>query len=353
MLEEIISVSKPRASKMVTADPEVLKTLPGIDSKISFCSFVNYLQDNRSAVTDTKERFYNYLIEKFGEQTSLLNNEENLVSSADNDALLEMLSTSLFPAVADHDKISFALAAPYQFRVFYYSDSFRKLFFDDKKEYLLLPAGMPPEELKTIECAMIYEHVLEKFYGIKLNDSPELVYPVIDANTGMKRYYRIRYDRRFIDIDLKAELPPIQDCAVCLNTFRIMDLEKQLAKMPLDLFEVKGFAVWVAEDVTTSESLDAIKKILLKQDECDAGVINDLKRTVQALVGLSDIEVGLMPFVKINELGYDAIERVMNVNFYGTIYITKTFLPHLLTRPEAHVVNVSSMGGFLPLSPWD
>jgi hypothetical protein len=70
---------------------------------------------------------------------------------------------------------------------------------------------------------MIYEHVLEKFYGIKLNDSPELVYPVIDANTGMKRYYRIRYDRRFIDVDLKAELPPIQDCAVCLNTFRIMD----------------------------------------------------------------------------------------------------------------------------------
>jgi short-subunit dehydrogenase len=51
----------------------------------------------------------------------------------------------------------------------------------------------------------------------------------------------------------------------------------------------------------------------------------------------------------VNELGYEAIERVMNVNFYGTLYMTKTFLPHLLTRPEAHVVNVSSMGGFLPV----
>ena len=57
----------------------------------------------------------------------------------------------------------------------------------------------------------------------------------------------------------------------------------------------------------------------------------------------------IQPFVKINELGYDAIERVMNVNFYGTVYITKTFLPHLLTRPDAHIVNVSSMGGFLPV----
>ncbi|CAN5695447.1 hypothetical protein BH10BAC2_BH10BAC2_14380 [soil metagenome] len=39
----------------------------------------------------------------------------------------------------------------------------------------------------------------------------------------------------------------------------------------------------------------------------------------------------------------------MNVNFYGTLYITKTFLPHLLTRPEAHIVNISSIGGFLPV----
>ncbi|HRI19613.1 MAG TPA: SDR family oxidoreductase [Panacibacter sp.] len=57
----------------------------------------------------------------------------------------------------------------------------------------------------------------------------------------------------------------------------------------------------------------------------------------------------IQPFIKVNELGYDAIERVMNVNFYGTLYMTKTFLPHLLTRPEAHIMNISSMGGFLPV----
>src|SRR3954451_9734381 len=39
----------------------------------------------------------------------------------------------------------------------------------------------------------------------------------------------------------------------------------------------------------------------------------------------------------------------MNVNFYGTLYMVKAFLPHLLTRPEAHIVNVSSIGGFLPV----
>lgn len=57
----------------------------------------------------------------------------------------------------------------------------------------------------------------------------------------------------------------------------------------------------------------------------------------------------IQPFVKVNELEYDAIERVMNVNFYGTLYMIKEFLPYLLERPEAHIVNVSSMGGFLPV----
>lgn len=57
----------------------------------------------------------------------------------------------------------------------------------------------------------------------------------------------------------------------------------------------------------------------------------------------------IQPFVKINELDYKSIERVMNVNFYGTLYMTKSFLPHLLKRPEAHIANVSSMGGFLPV----
>jgi short-subunit dehydrogenase len=39
----------------------------------------------------------------------------------------------------------------------------------------------------------------------------------------------------------------------------------------------------------------------------------------------------------------------MNVNFFGPLYLTKAFLPALLKRPEAHIVNVSSMGGFLPV----
>jgi short-subunit dehydrogenase len=65
--------------------------------------------------------------------------------------------------------------------------------------------------------------------------------------------------------------------------------------------------------------------------------------------GIINVAGIIQPFVRLNELDYGAIERVINVNLYGTIHMVKSFLPLLLQRPEAHIANVSSMGGFLPV----
>lgn len=65
--------------------------------------------------------------------------------------------------------------------------------------------------------------------------------------------------------------------------------------------------------------------------------------------GLLNVAGIIQPFVKIKDLDFDVIERVMNVNFWGVVNMTKAFLPLLLARPEASLVNVSSMGGFLPV----
>ncbi|MFN4082266.1 MAG: SDR family NAD(P)-dependent oxidoreductase [Bacteroidia bacterium] len=56
----------------------------------------------------------------------------------------------------------------------------------------------------------------------------------------------------------------------------------------------------------------------------------------------------IQPFIPVNELDYDKIFRIMNINFYGTLYLTKAFLPFFLKLPEAHIANVCSMGGFIP-----
>lgn len=88
-------------------------------------------------------------------------------------------------------------------------------------------------------------------------------------------------------------------------------------------------------------------------DISDKNSVEQLPNTIISkqgdIDGLINCAGIIQPFVKVNDLDYKAIDRVMNVNFYGTLYMTKAFLPHFLKRPEAHLVNVSSMGGFLPV----
>lgn len=88
-------------------------------------------------------------------------------------------------------------------------------------------------------------------------------------------------------------------------------------------------------DITNRTSVENLYADILAKFNYIDGIINN--------AGI------IQPFIKLNELSYEAIDRVFNVNFYGTLYMIKTFLPHLLTRPEAHIVNISSMGGFVPV----
>lgn len=67
---------------------------------------------------------------------------------------------------------------------------------------------------------------------------------------------------------------------------------------------------------------------------------------VDALVNVAGI---IQPFVKVAELSYEQIARVMDVNFWGVVNTCKTFLPLLLARPAAALVNVSSMGALAPV----
>jgi short-subunit dehydrogenase len=54
-------------------------------------------------------------------------------------------------------------------------------------------------------------------------------------------------------------------------------------------------------------------------------------------------------FVRVQDLDIDEIERVIGVNFWGVVNMCKAFLPVLLQRPEASLVNVSSMGALVPV----
>lgn len=103
---------------------------------------------------------------------------------------------------------------------------------------------------------------------------------------------------------------------------------QKLAGVGPDRF--KGYEL----DITNQEKVMALPEQIIQHFGSVDGIINN--------AGI------IQKFIPVNELTIEEITRVMDVNFYGTVYLTKAFLPVFLTRPQAHIVNVSSMGGFIP-----
>ena len=88
-------------------------------------------------------------------------------------------------------------------------------------------------------------------------------------------------------------------------------------------------------DVTDNKAVDALPAKVIKALGAVDAIINN--------AGI------IQPFVKVNELSYEAAAKVMSVNFNGPFHMVKSFLPELLKRPEAHILNVSSMGAYAPV----
>ena len=88
-------------------------------------------------------------------------------------------------------------------------------------------------------------------------------------------------------------------------------------------------------------------------DVSDAKAVLALPTAVKKALGEADGLVNnagiIQPFVMVKDLSLEDAHHVMNVNFTGPLMLTKAFLPGLIARPEAHILNVSSMGAYAPV----
>lgn len=51
----------------------------------------------------------------------------------------------------------------------------------------------------------------------------------------------------------------------------------------------------------------------------------------------------------IEDMKYEDFEWLMNINFWGMVYGTKAFLPHMRARGSGHITNISSLFGLISL----
>lgn len=107
------------------------------------------------------------------------------------------------------------------------------------------------------------------------------------------------------------------------------------------------------EETKRLAGVDAGRVSLHQADITDRARVAQLAREVKQLHGRIDGLINnagvIQDFITVAALSDGAIERQMDINFYGTMNMARAFIPYLAERDEACIGNVSSMGGFLPV----
>ncbi len=97
---------------------------------------------------------------------------------------------------------------------------------------------------------------------------------------------------------------------------------------------------------TSKLSLHVVDVSNLTQVAALPAAVVKAHKNVDGLINVAGI---IHKFRRVEELTYDEIHKIFNVNFFGSLHMVKEFLPLLKKRPEAQILNVSSMGSYVPV----
>jgi 3-dehydrosphinganine reductase len=89
--------------------------------------------------------------------------------------------------------------------------------------------------------------------------------------------------------------------------------------------------------------------LAISTDICDVDQVNRMAAQVLEQAGTPDLLVnnaGAAHPGYVEELDLEIYHWLMDVNYYGALYVTKAFLPAMMGRQSGHIVNVVSTAGF-------
>ncbi len=95
-------------------------------------------------------------------------------------------------------------------------------------------------------------------------------------------------------------------------------------------------------DVTDEESLEKVGQLIAAQHESIAVLINAAGGNMPGAV--------IRPNQTFLDLDTEALKQVMDLNYLGTVFPIKTFLPLLLKNQSGTILNISSMAASRPMT---
>ncbi|MCA5004940.1 hypothetical protein [Sphingobacterium bovistauri] len=178
-----------------------------------------------------------------------------------------------------------AFASPIPDTIIYSTAAFQKLL-DGGLEIYEIETG---EECFNIKNKVLYYLILERFYNINKLDA-ELIFE--SKNDGFCKYYELKIDFTFVDIEYEGKLPRLDLTKIKDNRHDSYDLlNEALSSIDLTKFKFEGFSILRFinrdKDFLIRRIQDVVKNINLKNKESLSNEIDNIFKSILRKEGLS------------------------------------------------------------------
>ncbi|MCP4664866.1 MAG: hypothetical protein GY849_00750, partial [Deltaproteobacteria bacterium] len=190
--------------------------------------------------------------------------EDLTILERHGDLLSRLMSMVFSPVFRDTEAV--AAVTPFSIRPFFVSPYFQRLFLHDEGEALLGRFNLGEEVMMRGRVIRAYLFILERFYGIRQSFDYPIIRIVEDPETGLDRHFKMIPDFRFVEVYALKEPKPLSDDerALILEHLTEPEILREIL-LPED-FELRGFTMLRAVDVTESEVLSSLERDLIDQE---------------------------------------------------------------------------------------
>ncbi len=210
--------------------------------------------------------------------------------------LIDLMMTAVFP-MARWDKTYAAAFVPFQLTSFYATSAFARLRLIEhlKKQVRVNGQEIDQDVLNLGQAMNAYYLILNTFYGEKIVDEVPLIVTTTDEQTGLKRHFRINIDARFVQVRKTGKPKNLTEEDLQRMMAEPMNLSLWMAMLPPHHFELSGFSIITALDVTVQEVLSLITKDLLQKDAMTSVErIDTLQMRLRMLLHAPELQLGLI-----------------------------------------------------------
>lgn len=238
------------------------------------------------------------IIKNLNNSYEIFDNISNQSVIEENNSLIEAMLTALIsPYQMEHDM--FGISMPYSSEFFYTTPGVDAVFGKLASSFLGDYFRSCKAEINYYGPTLhAYGRILKEFYGADTKFTiPLMKVNKFDEKSKIVRSYENFVDHGFVTIEPRKKLKKLSENQIIELSNNFYDLNLWHRTLPLDNFEMRGFAINYMAEVTQQHSISCLKDNLLDKDAIiSQNLFAKLERRMRSLLELPELRLGIAIF---------------------------------------------------------